>query len=109
RAIDRLRARSRRETGLAALAGEPASISARGAPEEGDPERAAEAGKKRDRIHSAMGQLSPPPRGALALAYFGGLSESEIAAKLGEPLGTIKTRIRQGLIALREKLGEPSP
>lgn len=60
----------------------------------------------RTRIRSALGTLTPDQRAALDLAYFGGLSHSEIAAQLGQPLGTIKTRIRQGLLSLKKSLVE---
>jgi RNA polymerase sigma-70 factor (ECF subfamily) len=52
-------------------------------------------------IAEALGQLPPPQRQAIEMAYFGGLSHQEIATKLQKPLGTIKTRVRLGL----QKLG----
>jgi RNA polymerase sigma-70 factor (ECF subfamily) len=56
------------------------------------------------RVRDAMAKLSGDQRKALALAYFQGLSHSEIAEHLGEPLGTVKTRIRLGMQKLRELL-----
>ncbi len=58
----------------------------------------------RAHIETAMGGLHPKRKRALVLAYFEGLSHSEIAETLEEPLGTVKTRIRQGLLHLRESL-----
>ena len=52
-----------------------------------------------------MDTLSPDQRAALSLAYYEGLSHSQIAARLQEPLGTVKTRIRQAMMALRRTLG----
>ena len=57
-----------------------------------------------EKIRAAMTALPAEQRAALELAYFEGLSHSEIAEKTSEPLGTIKTRIRLGLIALRKGL-----
>jgi RNA polymerase sigma-70 factor (ECF subfamily) len=54
------------------------------------------------KIRGVLSSMSPPQRRALEMAYFEGLSHSEIADKTGEPLGTIKTRIRAGLLALRK-------
>jgi RNA polymerase sigma-70 factor (ECF subfamily) len=60
--------------------------------------------EERSAVRYALAQLPEPQRVALALAYFEGLSQSEIAEKLGEPLGTIKTRMQLGMKKLRESL-----
>jgi RNA polymerase sigma-70 factor (ECF subfamily) len=55
-------------------------------------------------VRSAIAALSPEQREVIELAYYSGLSHSEIAAKLGQPLGTVKTRTRLAMIKLREML-----
>ena len=60
--------------------------------------------EERMAVRGALAELQEPQRVALALAYFEGLSQSEISAKLGEPLGTIKTRMQLGMKKLRERL-----
>jgi RNA polymerase sigma-70 factor, ECF subfamily len=55
-----------------------------------------------EKVRGVLGDMPPPQRSALELAYFEGLTHTEIAAKTGEPLGTVKTRIRSGLLALRK-------
>ena len=57
-----------------------------------------------EKVRSVLAEMNPDQRKALELAYFEGLTHSEIAEKTGEPLGTIKTRIRSGLQTLRAKL-----
>jgi RNA polymerase sigma-70 factor (ECF subfamily) len=68
----------------------------------GDADRARAA----EKVRSLLGGMPVAQRAALEMAYFEGMTHSEIAAKTGEPLGTIKTRIRAGLSALRKAFQE---
>ena len=65
---------------------------------------AAHASLEARRVRSALATLTDTQRGAVELAYFGGYSQREISALLDTPLGTIKTRIRDGLTRLRKEL-----
>ena len=62
---------------------------------------------ERERVQSALRQLPDQQREALELAYYGGFSQSELAERLGQPVGTIKSRMFTGLARLRELLAEP--
>lgn len=63
---------------------------------------AAESSRALEKIQGALRGMSPPQRSALEMAFFEGLTHTEIAERSGEPLGTIKTRIRAGLLTLRK-------
>lgn len=104
RALDRLRFRRRRsgvwmEVGALGGAGEPAAAGGGANPFED-----ASAVQRRAAIDRALEELPPPHRRAVEMNFFEGLSHREISERLGDPLGTVKTRIRQGLLALRKAL-----
>ncbi|MDI1247285.1 MAG: sigma-70 family RNA polymerase sigma factor [Lacunisphaera sp.] len=61
------------------------------------------------RLRTALAAIAPPQRDALELALYSTLTHPEIAARLGQPVGTIKTWIRRGLLGLRTTLHDPSP
>lgn len=61
-----------------------------------------------DRVEKALSRLTELQRQAVELAYYGGYSHSEVSAMLGIPMGTVKTRLRDGMMRLREELGVAS-
>lgn len=69
------------------------------------PEETVELAERRRLVREAITGLTRSQRTALELAYFEGLSHAQIAERLGEPLGTVKTRVRQAMIVLRRTLG----
>lgn len=90
RGIDRLRSLRRRKRGVVLLGGRGET------PDSGTAESDA-----RLTVHGRLAELPEAQRKVLEMAYFDGLTQSEIAARLGQPLGTVKTRMRAGLERLR--------
>jgi RNA polymerase sigma-70 factor (ECF subfamily) len=103
-AIDRMRQRKTRfEAAGLALENAPEPIS-----NEASPEEQMVRGQWRARVRNVLDELPAEQREAVVMAFFGGLSHSELAERLGQPLGTVKTRIRAGLVRLRNLLNEPA-
>jgi len=102
RAVDELRARGRRRTreGISTHENEEA-VALVAIDEREDPARWAQLHEEQVLVRRALTGLPNEQKRALELAYFGGLTQQEIAARLHEPLGTIKTRIRLGMQKLR--------
>lgn len=104
RALDQVRSRDRRDRVVTAAARqEPDGPPAAGR-WDADPARGPEQLERQQQVREALAALVPAQREAIELAYYEGLSQSEIAERLREPLGTIKTRIRLGMIKLRDLL-----
>src|SRR3990172_11085445 len=98
RAIDRLRSGAKRSKLEDSLEMDvPTS--------ETDPEEATLVVERRELVRNALSKLTPQQRKAIELAYFYGLSQSEIAVRLRQPVGTVKSWMRFGMIKLRELLG----
>ena len=100
RAVDLVRREERRRA-------EPlqADAASGGAGPAGSAEDAAWLGFERERVQAALRTLPDAQREAIELAYYGGFSQSELAERLGQPLGTIKSRMFAGLARLREAAG----
>ncbi len=95
RAIDRLRSVASRARAEGAATHEETTVTAQ------EPAASAAQNQLHARVTAALEELGRRQREVLELAYFGGLSQSEIAARVGAPLGTVKSWTRQGLLRLR--------
>lgn len=105
RAVDELRARGRRRRREGGPLGEPDEAAEPVfASDPVDPQFNAELHEDQLAVRAALTELPGDQRVALELAYFGGLTQQEIATQLHEPLGTVKTRIRLGMQKLRRSL-----
>ena len=98
RAIDRLRVLAARHRLAASASHETEEVS--------DAAADAVGSEQREIVAGALAQIPDEQRRTLMLAYFEGLTQSEIAARLDAPLGTVKTRMRSGMIKLRELLAD---
>jgi RNA polymerase sigma-70 factor, ECF subfamily len=100
RAIDALRSRASRESGQR----DPLDAAAAAVDPAPSPEENSAISQRRQYVQQCLAELPVDQREAIELAFFRGLSHSEIAESLKQPLGTIKTRLRLGMARLRESL-----
>ena len=100
RAIDRLRSGQKERESRHSLDTIEDTVATRG-----NPEDSSMYNEQCRLVQHALGSLAAEQREVIEMAYFGGLSQSAIAAQMGEPLGTVKTRIRLGMKKLRNILG----
>ena len=98
RAVDLVRREDRRRGEPLGRAAEPAAPTTT--------EDEATLGFERRLVQQALAQLTPEQREALELGYYGGLTQSELAERLGQPLGTVKSRMFTGLSRLRDLLAQ---
>jgi RNA polymerase sigma-70 factor (ECF subfamily) len=97
RALDRMRFESRKKRSHSGDEQPPAEAAA-------DPHDVLELRQQAESLRAALAVLTPDERQAIEVTFFGGLTHAEAAARLNQPLGTIKTRIRSGLHKLRHAL-----
>lgn len=103
-ALNELRRRQSRPIVAPEVEWEVASARLADTHEESDPVATVDERERSEVVHRALAQLPAAQRQAIELAFFGGLSQAEVATALDEPLGTIKSRIRSGMQRLRELL-----
>lgn len=104
RAIDQVRARARRERREPVVADPTGALQLVDTSRSADPSEHVESEDTRDSVAAALRTLQPAQRAAIELAFFEGLTHVEVAERLAQPIGTIKTRIRMGMLTLRELL-----
>jgi RNA polymerase sigma-70 factor (ECF subfamily) len=105
RAIDRLRAkRSRADVDVPGSDSGPSELDVRQPATTPSPEKLAQEAETGGALRTALGTLPPEQRVLIEAAFFEGYTHQELADRFGLPLGTVKTRIRTGIMAMRDRL-----